>query len=293
MIVNHQNIQKYFSDNIIKIIKLPCGITNIIYKIITSNNTYILRIYGNKTDQIINRNNEKLIMNYLSKFNLAPKIINDFPNLRIEEFFNGKNNICPSKYQYSLCKTLVKIHNLPFNSNFPNFWNNFNHFKINAFNPYSDQINIIINNIKSFKNEYWNQEVLGHGDLTIGNILYENENQNENIKLIDFEYSCILPRAFELANHLCEYYGLDYNHLNYPSKDIRINLIKNYIINDKINNIQFNDNFLYIIDQYSLVSHYFWGCWSIIQSKISNIDFNYNEYAVHRFNLFNHYKNIL
>lgn len=172
-------------------------------------------------------------MDYLSKFNLSPKIINDFHNFRIEEFFNGKNNICPSKYQYALCRTLVKIHNLPINYSFPSFWKKFNHFKLNAFNPYSDEINIIINNIKSFKNGYLHQELLGHDDLTIGNILYENE----NIKLIDFEYSCILPRAYELANHLCEYYGLDYNHLNYPSEDIRIKLIKNYIINDKLYNI--------------------------------------------------------
>lgn len=65
------------------------------------------------------------------------------------------------------------------------------------------------------------------------------------------------------------------------------------MINYIIYNIKFKDDFLYIIDQYSLISHYFWGCWAIIQSKISDIDFNYKQYAVHRFNLFNHYKNIL
>lgn len=289
MIINSQNIQKYFSEKIVDIIKLSGGVTNIIYKIITSDNTYVLRVYGKNTEQLIDRSNERQIMHYLSQFNLSPKIISEYPEFRIEEFFDGQNNIPPLEYQDNLCKTLLKIHNLPVNFSFPNFWNKFNDFRVSASSPYSEEINIIISNIGSFKNKYWNQEVLGHGDLTLGNILY----QNNNIKLIDFEYSCILPRAFEIANHLCEYYGLDYNHLNYPSEKVRINLIKNYINHDKVNNIKFSDDFLYIIDQYSLISHYFWGCWSIIQDKISDINFNYKQYAEHRFKLFNHYKNIL
>ncbi len=289
MIVNIQNIQKYFFENIIDIIKLSGGVTNVIYKIITIDNTYILRVYGKNTEQLVDRNNERKVMNYLSSFNLSPKIINEYSEFRIEEFLNGQNNIEPSEYQDYLCKTLVKIHNLPVNLNFPNFWSKFNDFKVNVSSPYDKEINMIINKIDSYKDRYWNQEVLGHGDLTLGNILYENN----NIKLIDFEYSCILPRGFEIANHLCEYYGLDYNHLDYPSKEVRINLIKNYINNDNENNIKFNDEFLYIIDQYSLISHYFWGCWSIIQSKISDINFDYKQYAEHRFRLFNHFINIL
>ena len=49
------------------------------------------------------------------------------------------------------------------------------------------------------------------------------------INLIDFEYSCNMPRAFDLANHLCEYNGLMVEQDSYPDKEVREYLIKCYI----------------------------------------------------------------
>ena len=38
------------------------------------------------------------------------------------------------------------------------------------------------------------------------------------------------------------------------------------------------------VNAFSLVSHFYWGLWAMIQSMVSDIDFNYMEYAVLRFN---------
>lgn len=282
MLTKKTEIQQYFEENIVNISQMSGGVTNIIYKVVTDKNKYILRIYGKESDLIIDRENERIIMNYLSKYNLGPKIIKEYQDCRIEQYFEGDNNIHPSKYQHNLCKVLKKIHNLNIQSNFSYFWNRFFKLKEQVGTPYQKEIDNTLKKIKSFDCHYWNQEILGHGDLTVGNILLNGETVN----LIDYEYSCILPRAFDIANHLCEYEGLDSETFTYPDKYLRISLIKNYIEKDK----EYNVEYLKIIDYYSLVSHYFWGCWSIIQEKLSNIDFDYKKYGENRFKMFLHYK---
>ena len=273
-------IKKYFNEDIEKIVKISGGVTNTIFKVITNKSIFIIRFYGEKTELLIDRKIEKKIMDYLN--NIAPKILKEYDNCRIEEYFEGVNNVHPSKYQKYLCKTLKIIHNLSPIDNLPFFWDRFYKWKQQTNHPYQKEIDEVLNKIKSFNSKYWNQEVLGHGDLTIGNILLKNE----KVKLIDYEYSCILPRAFDIANHLCEYEGLESDNFIYPDKDIRISLIKNYIEEE----IKYNGLFLKIIDYYSLISHYYWGCWSLIQAKISNIDFDYKKYGENRFKMFIYYK---
>lgn len=278
------NIQKYFNENIKDITQISGGVTNIVYKVITDKNTYILRIYGKKSNILIDRIIEKKIMNYLSIYHISPKIIKEYQECRIEEYFKGSTDIQPIKYQKILCEIIKKIHKLPVKDELPYFWNRFHVWKEQANNPYKKEINYLLKKINLIQCFYWNQEVLGHGDLTLGNILVDNN----KIKLIDYEYSCILPRAFELANHLCEYGGLDSNNYTYPEKNIRISLIKEYIDKD----FDYKEEYLKIIDYYSLISHYYWGCWSLIQDKISTIDFDYKKYGENRFNMFLHYNNI-
>ncbi len=37
------------------------------------------------------------------------------------------------------------------------------------------------------------------------------------------------------------------------------------------------------VDAYRLMSHFFWGLWSVVQSQMSNINFGYLDYALARF----------
>ena len=57
-------IHLYFEENIVNISQMSGGVTNIIYKVVTDKNKYILRIYGKESDLIIDRENERIIMNY-------------------------------------------------------------------------------------------------------------------------------------------------------------------------------------------------------------------------------------
>ena len=116
-------LQKYIDENIKKAIKISGGVTNTIFKIITDKNIYIIRFYGEKSEILIDRKIEKKIMNYLN--NISPKILKEYDNCRIEEYFEGVNNVHPSKYQKHLCKTLKNIHNLSIIDNLPFFWDRF------------------------------------------------------------------------------------------------------------------------------------------------------------------------
>lgn len=42
--------------------------------------------------------------------------------------------------------------------------------------------------------------------------------------------------------------------------------------------------------RFALASHFFWGLWSIVQAKISSIEFGYMDYAQARFDAYFHQK---
>jgi ethanolamine kinase len=39
-------------------------------------------------------------------------------------------------------------------------------------------------------------------------------------------------------------------------------------------------------NKFALLSHIFWGCWALVQAHVSNIDFDYMQYAGDRFSAF-------
>ena len=54
-------------------------------------------------------------------------------------------------------------------------------------------------------------------------------------KLIDFEYSCILPRGFDIANHLCEYNGVnDKVHVGAIAEELDSMGLKEYVKYDEL-----------------------------------------------------------
>uniref|UniRef100_A0AAQ6IDJ0 ethanolamine kinase n=1 Tax=Anabas testudineus TaxID=64144 RepID=A0AAQ6IDJ0_ANATE len=130
--------------------------------------------------------------------------------------------------------------------------------------------------------------VFCHNDVQEGNILMLEEKGNtsrERLMLIDFEYSSYNYRGFDFGNHFCEWmYDYTYNQWpfykatpeNYPTREQQVSL-------------KIVSTFLCTIDmileanRYALASHFLWGLWSIIQAKISKIEFGYMDYAQCRF----------
>ncbi|KAL9955963.1 hypothetical protein ACROYT_G037370 [Oculina patagonica] len=154
-----------------------------------------------------------------------------------------------------------------------------------------------------------------HNDLQQGNILrvskeVQGNNEEEfDIKLIDFEYSAYNYRAFDLANHFCEwmidytlpppqYFSLSLN--NWPSKAQQLLFIRAYLGKDSQNNHACTEptieesELLDQVNRFALASHFLWGLWGVVQEKLNsdsnNIQFNYLDYGLARFEAYHHRK---
>lgn len=102
------------------------------------------------------------------------------------------------------------------------------------------------------------------------------------IQFIDYEYMLPAPRAFDIANHLAEWQGLscDKNAIPVPSpkNPTMVKWCKGYLNDVNASEDEINDLIREIACYYGLPGFY-WGIWAIIQSEISNIDFNYSDYG--------------
>ncbi|XP_066242640.1 choline kinase alpha isoform X3 [Saccopteryx leptura] len=148
--------------------------------------------------------------------------------------------------------------------------------------------------------------VFCHNDCQEGNVLLLEGRENtekQKLMLIDFEYSSYNYRGFDIGNHFCEWmYDYTYekypffraNILKFPTKQQQLHFISSYLaaFPNEFENLSNEEKFimkeemLVEINRFALASHFFWGLWSIIQAKISSIEFGYMEYAQARFDAY-------
>ncbi|XP_071357507.1 choline/ethanolamine kinase [Trachinotus anak] len=146
--------------------------------------------------------------------------------------------------------------------------------------------------------------VFCHNDVQEGNILILEErdhNSTEKLMLIDFEYSSYNYRGFDFGNHFCEWmYDYTYDQWpfykatpeNYPTREQQLYFIRNYLSEEKRHSdvtrdqTQIEEDMIIEANRYALASHFLWGLWSIIQAKISKIEFGYMDYAQCRFDAY-------
>jgi len=147
---------------------------------------------------------------------------------------------------------------------------------------------------KSKAESFSREAVFCHMDCQSLNILTKPEVEEEDpwaIKLIDFEYSCFNPRAIDLGNTFCEMCECndlkpDWN-TQYPEGDEAKWIVEKYVdfqnpgmraeMGEKWE--EFIEGVRVEIDKHSLLSHFGWCFWSIIQDDVSVIDFDYMLYA--------------
>ncbi|XP_055987613.1 choline kinase alpha isoform X2 [Sorex fumeus] len=148
--------------------------------------------------------------------------------------------------------------------------------------------------------------VFCHNDCQEGNILLlegREEAPRQKLMLIDFEYSSYNYRGFDIGNHFCEWM-YDYScekfpffraspH-RYPSREQQLHFISSYLttFHEEFANLsdeeksRMEEDMLVEVNRFALASHFFWGLWSIVQAKISSIEFGYMDYAQARFDAY-------
>lgn len=138
-----------------------------------------------------------------------------------------------------------------------------------------------------------NSLVFAHCDLLCGNIIILpqsnlNANATLTVSFIDYEYATPSPAAFDIANHFAEWGGFDCDYHQLPTQSQRLDFIREYIcsyykhlqsqISPEDQEIE-SKRLFSEVDFFRGLPGLYWGIWSLIQTKISKIDFDYASYA--------------
>ncbi|KAJ1966512.1 hypothetical protein GGI12_000010 [Dipsacomyces acuminosporus] len=124
--------------------------------------------------------------------------------------------------------------------------------------------------------------VFAHNDLLSGNVILSDT--QDKVSFIDYEYATYNYRGFDIANHFNEYAGFECDYSRYPTKEFQLAWFKTYLehINQdaspEVLKSMYNE-----VNLFQLASHYYWGVWALVQASISDIDFDYMDYAKLRF----------
>ena len=107
-----------------------------------------------------------------------------------------------------------------------------------------------------------------------------------DVSFIDYEYGTPSPAAFDVANHFAEWAGYDCDYSAVPNVSQRRAFISEYIKTyiamsgqDKMDEEAETRRLIEEVDVFRGVPGFYWGIWSLIQATISEIDFDYANYA--------------
>uniref|UniRef100_A0A8C4ZTP9 ethanolamine kinase n=1 Tax=Gadus morhua TaxID=8049 RepID=A0A8C4ZTP9_GADMO len=248
----------------------------------------LLRVYGAILQGVDSLVLESVMFAILAERTLGPKLYGIFPEGRLEEYLPNDRMRTEELYDPSIsseiaCK-VARFHKMqmPFNKE-PKWLFGTIDRQLLAATP--------------------SPVVFCHNDVTEGNILKlegRDPSSTERLMLIDFEYSSYNYRGFDFGNHFCEWmYNYTYNEWpfyrasaeSYPTREQQLHFIRNYLAEYRTfsdstsqeDKTQEEEAMLIEANRYALASHFLWGLWSIIQAKISKIEFGYMDYAYCRF----------
>ena len=202
-------------ENNIGEIKLLGGMTNKNYKVIINNKNYVLRIPGNGTEQMINRLDEKINSTLACDLALDTNLLyfDEVSGIKIAEFIenaetlNGEMAKREENMRLTL-EILKKLHNsdLKFNNCFDVYTKIEEYEELlraangNNFDDYLEVKEEVIK-LKAVMNELGVNLVPCHNDTVPENFVKSGD---EKIYLIDWEYSGMNDRMWDLAAHSLE-----------------------------------------------------------------------------------------
>uniref|UniRef100_A0A098M159 Ethanolamine kinase n=1 Tax=Hypsiglena sp. JMG-2014 TaxID=1550645 RepID=A0A098M159_9SAUR len=269
---------------------------------------------------------ESVMFAILAERALGPKLYGIFPQGRLEEFIPSRKldteELSVPDISAEIAEKMAKFHGMkmPFNKEpkwlfgtMEKYLNQVMRIKFTRESRVRKLNKILsynlpqeLKNLRSLLEATPSPVVFCHNDCQEGNILLldgREDSEKQKLMLIDFEYSSYNYRGFDIANHFCEWM-YDYVHekypffkanfMNYPTKKQQLHFITSYLAASQsgFENLSHEDkskieeDMLVEINRFALASHIFWGLWSIIQAKISSIEFGYMDYALSRFDAY-------
>uniref|UniRef100_A0A8B9RGM5 ethanolamine kinase n=1 Tax=Astyanax mexicanus TaxID=7994 RepID=A0A8B9RGM5_ASTMX len=248
----------------------------------------LLRLYGAILQGAEAMILESVMFAILAERQLGPKLYGIFPQGRLEQFVPSRklntDELKIPSISSEIAEKIAKFHRMrmPFNKE-PKWL-------------FGTMEKCLLESTQS-------PVVFCHNDLQEGNILLLSGRENmdkQKLMLIDFEYSSYNYRGFDIGNFFCEWtydYTCDVSPYfktttkNYPTKAQQMHFFKSYLLEydpgianlSEEDQLKLREDMLVEVNRFALASHFFWGLWSIIQARISTIEFGYLDYAMARF----------
>ncbi|CCX12344.1 kinase-like domain-containing protein [Pyronema domesticum] len=295
--------------------KPPPGLSPQEAKAFEDENSVLLRAYGNDTSILIDRDRECTSHLLLSKHGLAPPLLARFANGLLYRFVAGRvcsvEDLADREVWTAVAERLGEWHGiLPTHpagqtsgSEVNDLWGVMSRW-IDALPSHNDETKAQKSELRrelenlqcAKKNGGYGLKgqdggvglVTGHCDLLNGNVI-KLPGDGKKVHFIDYEYSTPCERAFDIANHFAEWGGFACDYEKLPTRGVRRDFIRAYLRSfheHRKDGVQVTEEeiegLMQEVDLYRGVPGFYWGIWALIQATISQIDFDYAQYALVR-----------
>ncbi|GMH39128.1 hypothetical protein BSKO_07026 [Bryopsis sp. KO-2023] len=279
----------------------------------------VVRIFGPFTELLVDREREARVLVQLNQAGFGAKVLGLFGNGRIEEYLDCKalepTEMANPILTERIAQKLYEFHSVAVEgeSKEPQLFSTARRMikmaKELKFESESDRKAVEALDLDGVAKEVDRMEeickttgsplVCSHNDLLSGNILLIRspsdstegfDEASSPMNFIDFEYGTYSYRGFDLGNHFNEYAGFDCDWSLYPDTQQQKRFLSAYLhakngsdpSNGETVDERDVERLVAEADVFSLMSHVYWGVWSIIQAKYSSIDFDYLGYSKNR-----------
>jgi len=310
-VVSH--VRPDWSQTSVKV--FSAGVTNKLVGVYDANcedkyeDMVLVRCYGYKTDLLIDRDAEIRNMKLMHSHGVGAQLMATFNNGISYEFLKGEtltpeSVVRPDIYPL-VAKAMRTLHEIPVEgaSQEASIWKilrKFHALSPDGFpeDPDKDQrykskvlskdqlLDEIVRMEKLLRPDADEKcrMVFCHNDALLENIVVNGDIVN----FIDYEYGDTNYREIDIAGHFGEFPGVDADFLDYdkhyPTKEFQLSWIREYLgegaTQKEVEELQ------RMVDRFSALPHLMWGIWSLIQSKNSNIDFDFLGYAILRLDFY-------
>lgn len=255
----------------------------------------LVRVYGENTEDFIDRDTEHLVMVTLNLYGLYPRLYGKFTNGCVYGRVPGRvlqaDELREPKKACEIARALAVVHklNVPLPKRPVVYETIFKWIDIVGDVDDLEKYNFSIDWFKQ-ETEFLQHRlaalnspiVFCHNDLLCGNIIM-NTNTCQ-VSFIDFEYAGYNSRGFDLGNHFNEYAGFDVDWSLFPNEE-RMQWFISHYLETYLGRLPTEREVTHLCQEalaYSLVSHLFWGLWALMQAKESSIDFDFFNYSIKR-----------
>lgn len=271
-----------------------------------SSDVVLVRVYGNKTDLLIDRKKETENIRLLHRYGYAPALYATFRNGLAYEFVPGvtltPDSVRDERTWPLVAKRMAQMHKVEDGteggreSMLPGKMDQFlkllpevfsdagKHARISAIFPSVSELRRDFDDLYRKLSQLDSPTVFCHNDLLLGNVIYNAE--RGQVTFIDYEYACFNHQAFDIGNHFTEFAGIDeIDYDRYPEREFQLRWLQVYL--EEFNGGSCTDGDverLYVqVNQFALSAHFLWAIWALIQAEHSTIDFDFIQFGQNRY----------